>query len=70
MKTYAHLLGGETELQASETAVPKLQSTTEGSQSDWQTEANTRLGALKFAVEKILNEIGNLKEELGLTSED
>jgi uncharacterized protein YceH (UPF0502 family) len=70
VKTYAHLLGGETELQASETAVPNLQSTTEGSQSDWQTEANTRLGALEFAVEKILNEIGNLKEELGLTSED
>lgn len=65
VKTYAHLLGGETDLNATSPSIPQPQPS-EPADPDWQTVTNNRLSNLETSLSQALAEIERLKDELGL----
>ena len=62
VKTYAHLLGGETDLVTSTPQSPSSKPV----ETEWQTETDNRLEILELDLKKALAEIDRLKTELGV----
>ncbi|MDA7882346.1 hypothetical protein N9A94_08590, partial [Akkermansiaceae bacterium] len=69
VRTYAHLLGGESEVEAT-TPIASHAPGSEASESEWQSETNERLAALESSLDQALAEITKLKNELGLNDSE
>jgi len=65
VKTYAHLLGGETELGSSE-AVSAPVTASNSADPEWQSKTDNRLSCLEDSLAQALAEINKLKTELGI----